>query len=667
MEAAMETLLAHASKETRVAYADCMASLQALQHARTSNGDVAAAVHTLDSSIASALSRMMTARVAARRELIVALERTAPTAIFVPTKSADAVRLDPGRTTRFMWLLAVAGQGDQAGLDAWNRYAKACARWLSEFVLYSVVEEIIRTPLTNIESTARRARVMETTTRLRWISDAMCTALGEWADTHPAATTTFGPSVMAAVNRSVEMLLGPQRGIADATTFQGIPAPLLGRLTAPRSMPQRCEELLLSTDPQTMPLVEVDGHLQAVNAADWYLGREVAIIAAMRSTLAGVTGAAYEAAIVSVTQRIAPPDVTATHSAHLGFPGRSKNEADEVDFLLTAENLVVIGEAKAHVPASSTRGAASSYTDQLLHSVDQLDTRLRNAADGAVILDHPTDTSARHVIGLSLPLHDYGGTAWRGDAMKESDVPPHIVMPLHGYVLALSCLEDGEDLAGYLAYRATALRAPYAGLDELEPLIAWMSGAAGANPMLPEGFQVGAYRVYELQHAIILGHPVPQQSHRASWIEAVYAYALPVAGDPLAPPGSQYVDVSGVFDRLEAHIHDVLTTRRPFSFARVADMPTWISLWQMPEIAAASVMTAAIAARSHLPDGALASNSVPANKVEAEALLLLTGGSSRGSLEPDPELMTDPRTVSTLLIQIIVTAAAITATGPAPD
>lgn len=656
---AMEMLLAYASQRTRDAYAECMAALHAVHHAHTSSGDVAAASHALDGSIASALSHMTAGRATARQGLIAALECTAPAAIFVPATRADAVRIDPGRTTRFMWLLAVAGRGDGAGIEAWNRYANACAHWLAEFVLYSVIEEINRTPLTNIESTARRARVMETTTRLRWISDAMCTALGEWADTHPDAAPTFGTDPMEAVNRSVAMLLGPQRGIADETTFQDIPAPLLALLTAPRSTPQRCEDLLLGTDPQTMPLVEINGQLQAVNAADWYLGREVAIIAAMRSTLTGVTGPAYEAAVVAVTQRIAPPDVTATHSAYLGLPGHSTKEAEEVDFLLTADNLLVIGEAKAHVPAPSARGVASSYTDQLLHSVDQLDTRIRNAAAGAVIRDHPTDTTGHRVIGLSLPLHDYGGTAWRGDAMTESDVPPHIVMPLHGYLLALSCLQDGEDLAGYLEYRTTALRAPYAGLDELEPLLAWMSGAAKTTPILPEGFKAGAFRIYELQHAIILEHPIPQKRHRASWIEAVYAHALPVDGDPLAPNDPRLVDVRGVLDRLEAHIHDVLKTGRHFSLARATDMPTWIRLWEWPEIASASVTTAAIAARAHLSSHANARMAPPGGAIEAEALRLLTDRSRAGRMEPDPAFMNDPRTVATLLIRIIVTAAAI--------
>jgi hypothetical protein len=261
----------------------------------------------------------------------------------------------------------------------------------------------------------------------------------------------------------------------------GIDARLLKWLTAQPARNELAdfEKRLLSTDPDTEPLAMIGGMLQPVNAGAWYFNREIAVLAALRDHIGShEQGKAYEAALVHVVKAVGPPDVTASSDRHIGPPGKTGKKGHEVDLVISGEDLLIVGEAKAKIAASQARGVASSYEDQLLESVRQIQVRLGALEAGQVVLGSPpAAVDVSHRWGLCVPLHDYGGTAWRADALARFFTSsPCAVMPAHGFALAMSCLRNAGEVSGYLRMRLSLSNGLVAGLDELEPLLGWIHG-----------------------------------------------------------------------------------------------------------------------------------------------------------------------------------------------
>ena len=283
--------------------------------------------------------------------------------------------------------------------------------------------------------------------------------------------------------RSTPALLGCllSHGVADESTFSGVDAQLLKWLSAEPigRGPADFEKRLLSTDPDTHPLVTIGGRLQAVNAGAFGLTREIAVLAALRDHVGlQAQGRAYEAALVDLFKAVGPPDLTASSDRRIGPPGTTGKKGHEVDLLISGEDLLVVGEAKAYIPARHGPGVSSSYEDQLLKSIRQIEVRLAALAQGRWCLGNPpTPVDVSHRIGLCVPLHDYGGTAWRGDALARFFTSnPCVVMPVHGFALAMSCLRNAGEVSGYLRMRLALSNGLMAGQDELEPLLGWIHG-----------------------------------------------------------------------------------------------------------------------------------------------------------------------------------------------
>src|SRR4029453_17642764 len=100
-------------------------------------------------------------------------------------------------------------------------------------------------------------------------------------------------------------------------------------------------------------------------------------------------------------------------------------------------------------------GVFNSYENQLLKSIRQVKERIDALASGQVVLGSPqTPVAVSHRLGLCVPLHDYGGTAWRGDNLARFyTANPCVVMPVHGFGLAMSCLRDQDEVSAYLRMR----------------------------------------------------------------------------------------------------------------------------------------------------------------------------------------------------------------------
>jgi hypothetical protein len=205
-------------------------------------------------------------------------------------------------------------------------------------------------------------------------------------------------------------------------------------------------------------------------------------------------------------------------------------------------------------------GVSSSYEDQLIKSIRQIQVRLAALEAGQVVLESPlTGVDVFHRLGLCVPLHDYGGTAWRGDALARFFTSnPCIVMPAHGFALAMSCLRDAGEVSGYLGRRLAHSNGLFVGQDELEPLLGWLD--RGYSQLeFPRARSVPTFvlpRAYELDPGLALFSERPQD--RDLWIEQVYAATSPVDGLSDEIYG---FDAAEVFRRLRIHIIDRLELR----------------------------------------------------------------------------------------------------------
>jgi hypothetical protein len=606
----VEATVAYASSSTVAAFAELEDFLDQPSPDDASDGarDLVEDLAEADARAAAAASKAADAVApglqAARAQMVDALSSVAPGAALHLLRTPEAaVRIEHYESTRFGWLLATMGRGSAAALSDWNHYAEICQLWLGEFTAASHVQTLSGGALTNIEMIAPLLRLGPSSTRLRWAADLLCEGIGEWADASGnKALQPFFSSSMQAVNASVARLLAQPHAVADESTFSGIDARLLKWLTAEpaRNEPADFEKRLLSTDPDTQPLAMIGGMLQPVNAGAWYFNREIAVLAALRDHMGSrEQGKAYEAALVHVVKAVGPPDLTACSDRRIGPPGTTGKRSHEVDLVIGGEDLLVVGEAKAYIPARHGSGVSSSYEDQLLKSVHQIQVRLAALEGEAVFGSPPMAVDVSHRMGLCVPLHDYGGTAWSGDALARYFTSnPCVVMPAHGFALAMSCLRNAAEVSGYLRMRLSLSNGLVAGLDELEPLLGWIHGGYPEKEIPQGGPRIGHLRLYELDGSLALYETRP--TDRDIWIEQVYAMSAPI---DVLDGGEIVVDAGEVLHRLSVHIIDRLENGGPISLGRGARPQVWLQLLSFPPFRAGAIDTTVDAAvevlRSH--------------------------------------------------------------------
>jgi hypothetical protein len=597
----VDTTVANASPTTVEAFAafdEDFLSQPSPEDASVGEQDLAeslAAAHTQAVEAASTAAEAITPGLqTARAKMIDALSSVAPeAALHLSQSSEEARQINDSDPNRFAWLLAATGRGSGAALSDWNYYAEVCELWLGEFTASSLVQSVSNGDLTGIEPMAPLLRLGPSSTRLRWISDLLCEAIGEWADNSGNdALRPFSSSSMQGLNASVTWLLD-HHGVADESTFFGIDAQLLSWLTAERTPtgPPDFEKRFLSTDPDTHPLVTIGGTLQALNAGAWYLTREIAVLAALRDHVnSHEQGRAYEEALVTLFKAVGPPDLTASSDRRIGRPGTTgKRKSHEVDLLISGDDLLVVGEAKAHIPASQGSGVSSSYENQLLKSIRQVKDRLDALASGQVVLGSPhTPVDVSHRLGLCVPLHDYAGTAWRGDTLARFYTSnPCVVMPAHGFALAMSCLRDQGEVSAYLRMRLSLSNGLFVGHDELELLLGWLE--RGYFEMTAPANSVPTFvhpRPYQLDPRVALYHPRPQD--RNLWIEEVYATSHPI---DLVEGSRVVVDVGEVLHRLSLQIIEWVENGGIINLTRVAGPQVWDHLLSIPPLRSAAVDT----------------------------------------------------------------------------
>jgi hypothetical protein len=561
----------------------------------------------------------------ARSHMVEALSSVAPEAALHVLGSPKEPRLidpslvQPSGVSRFAWLLATTGQGSGTALSDWNHYAESCQLWLAEVDAAKMVRSLNDSVLTGIANWAEMARVLPTSTRLRWASDLLCAGIGEWADASGnQALRPFSSSSMRALNASVARLFAQSNMLADESTFSGIDARLLTWMTAKpaRNGPADFERRLFSTDPDTQPLVTLGGALQPLNGRALGFEREIAVLAAMRNYVGSrEQGRAYEEARVSLFEAVGPADVKAYSGRRIGWPGTSEKKGHEVDLVLTGEDLLVVGETKAYIPARHGLGVSASYEDQLLKSVSQVHTRIAALEAGQVVLGSPpVAVNVSNRLGLSVPLHDYGSTVWRGDALTQSTAHPCVVMPAHAFALAMSCLRNADDIAGYLHMRLSLTISFLAGVDELEPLLRWLDGGFAEGEIPSTEPEAGPMiRLAELDPGLALYHPPP--SDRDLWIEEIYTACNPIHGDSLWDWGSSHP--GEVLGRLHTHIIERLENGGIVNLARAATQQVWNELLSIPPLQSAAIETSLDAAVTVLQTHHISADSIPRPSTDA--------------------------------------------------
>jgi hypothetical protein len=596
----VDTTVANASPTTVAAFAELEDFLSQPLPEDASSGEEGlaeslAAAHARTAETASKAAEAITRGLqTARAKMVDALSSVAPEAALHLLQTPEQARgINDSDPNRFAWLLAATGWGSGAALSDWNRYAEVSELWLGEFTAATLVQSASSGDLTGIETMAPLLRLGPGSTRLRWVSDLLCEVLGQWADNSGNdALRPFSSSSMQGLNASVTWLLD-HHGVADESTFSGIDAQLLSWLTADPTpnRPADFERRFLSTDPDVHPLVTIGGTLQALNGGAWYITREIAVLAALRDHVSPqAQGRAYEEALVGLFKAVGPPDLTATSDRHIGWPGTTgKKNSHEVDLLISGDDLLVVGEAKAHIPASQGLGVSSSYEDQLLKSIRQVRRRIDALASGQVVLGSPhTPVKVSHRLGLCVPLHDYGGSAWRGDTLARFYASnPCVVMPVHGFALAMSCLHDQAEVSAYMRMRLSLSNRRFVGQDELEPLLGWLH--QGYFEIAAPADSVPTFvhpRPYQLDPRVALHHPRPQD--RNLWIEEVYATSHPI---DLMEGSRISVDVGQVLHRLSLHITERVENGGITNLTRAASPQVWDHLLSIPPLRSAAVDT----------------------------------------------------------------------------
>lgn len=559
--------------------------------------------------------------------VVEALRVTAPSAALVPFRGESTSSDNAGDTDRFAWLLAVLGRGDDDSVEAWERYIDAARSWLAEYLLYLMVSSSGSKAFSSIDTTVAISRLMPRNTKFRWISDLACEAIGSWADTQPEVIqSAFGSSSMTRLNDAVAQAIR-DGSILDPGLYDGIHPTLIQTMTAPPARDVAgFADLLLSEVPDVKPFVHVGGTALPIYAPAWFLDRETTLIAAIRDLYGGdVSGPAFEHVVTYAASKIAPEDVRVYGDATIVRPGTSKKaQGSQVDLLLAGPGLLAVGEAKGYIPASSPAGASATYERQLLHSLNQIKTRMERLEQGWVFVDHPELSESRAMpIGLSITLHEYGGTTWRGDVLRESEQNPYVMVPFGTFILVLSCMPNAQEVSDYFDYRFRLLTGPVAGLDELEQLLGWLNDDGTPTPPPTTSNAMGVMRPYRLQSGFDLRASRP--TSRRQWIETLYAYSHPADhdGETLISPSP--VDRAQMLARLRRRTLRVLAGEADFWLHRVADMYAWWGLWQSPggraDSVAVTAHTVADALREN-PESVARLRRVNSREATFEAILL---------------------------------------------
>lgn len=444
----------------------------------------------------SALSRLQRALRAeaavADEDVTTVLKRISPTAAVTPAAwdllevPADSI-LSVAGLDRLIWVIAVGGGGSDASTSTIRDYVRGAERFVAVRYLLDIVGE--RNPAVTAE--ARRNHFNEalrrhfpTEIRFVWASHLLLTSAADAIAEDSVRYHSLAQFSSAAIEDYFDEYSSIQRTGASINAITSSPIRAgamnsLGRLMATpagSASEARFSKLLLHRDYERFPFVEFGSDVLPISlrGAGFYLEQAFFEVAKRQLADGKARAQLYEETIRRASHVVAPSDFK-TLLPPIAVPDASSSDPGEVDFGWLAEDLLVLGEAKAHFVASEPGTSASAFVDQCGKATRQLNLRLSRVREGFPVnsrMNRVCASAVSRVLGLAVPLHSYGAAVWDHSLLRTiGALSPHVALiPLHQLVILLGSLTDARDLRRYLFLRSLYLRDGVAISDESDLL-----------------------------------------------------------------------------------------------------------------------------------------------------------------------------------------------------
>lgn len=477
------------------------------------------------------------------QELCVALDGISPVGALELLKGEYPDRLDEyqlpkGALTfsraRGAWMIGVFGNGSDTtrygALKVFNKYVRWDAATLMENhmkIMLHVNEadrELIKTT-----SDLEASRLVEPETRMMWIAAEITDEIGKWVDLNADRISNSGiltSKITAQINKNVSMAA---RALSEAgrnnsrsmpisfseMLLEGVPEELIQVLTARsrRITAAELEAALKSDEPNLFPFVKILDKTRVLCRSSWMMRRDDALFrVVMQASPHETEGKVFEDVATALLQRWGPEGITWQSSVNLVSP-QSNKKVDDVDILGVSKNMTFICECKANRLSKNNLSVGANFDSVVVNkATSQLETRTehwnsgwRPKLSGKSIADD--------VMGFIITFSSYGGLLWNPTGLKNDEPSIHFgTFSLYSLVLAVSTLKSPADLTNYFSYRMDAISKGFKASDELEFILAFLSGHT-YTPRDEQSDQVFLFRQYELSEE---GQWIDPRKYRSS-------------------------------------------------------------------------------------------------------------------------------------------------------
>lgn len=499
-------------------------------HVRDIWNEWSARVSARDSTLANRLTHEIDIEVAAAfQELKATLLRTHPLAA---TWVLFGERTDPvdmyayfapkgGETyslARGAWIIGAFGKGNHAdrttAYAAFNKYVRWCAAFLAQWNMRSQGTESAHRHHLGEKIAAHRNLGVET--RMRWIAEEICDALGSWVDaslgekkdavgSHAMRTMSRNA---AATFRTLNPLLRAQKGdqvqlprlehTVSEQLLMGVSDETQAAVTAPpQELTDRALTLALQGEVSDLfPLVRVGGRTLVLQRSAWLVERDRSMLnAVMGMAPSDREGEPLEEVSRVLLNKWGPSNLTWSTGEIIAPP--NGGDGDETDLLGIGEQAVVIGECKANRLSKNDRSLDTNFEERILNkAASQVAVRATHWKEGWRPPGHPG--SRADATGLVVTLSSYAGGVWSEPHLRVDDeVVDVAILPLHSLILATSAIPDATSLAEYLNWRTRMFKVGLVSPDELELVLTFVSQGSTVPEEVTDNERL-TFRGYEL-------------------------------------------------------------------------------------------------------------------------------------------------------------------------
>ncbi len=500
------------------------------------------------------------------QELMRALQRTHPLA---STWILFGERTDPfdlqsyatpkgGETyslARGAWIIGAFGKGEHAdrmtAYATFNKYVRWCAAFLAQWNLRSHRNDPAQHHYLGEKIAAHR--ILGSETRMRWIAEEICDALGTWVDASLGETKeVVGAHIMHNISRNVVSTLRRLGSLANAhrtnpaqitrldrtaseQLLLELPEETLATVTAPpQELSNRSLTLALQGELSDLcPLVQVGDRTLVLNRSAWIVERDRSMLnAVMGMAPSDREGEPLEEISRALLEKWGPSDL-AWSTGDVIAP-RGGGNGDETDLFGLGAQAVVIGECKANRLSKNDRSLDANFEGRILDkAASQVALRISHWKAGWRPPEHLN--APAEATGLIVTLSSYAGGVWSEPHLHVNDeVVDVAVLPLHSLILAASVIPDAASFTEYVNWRTRILTIGLVAPDELELALTFASQGSTVPEQAAEnerltfrGYELSANAVAELDPRLFAGD--------ANWRER-YFTEIWKHSTPASPP-----------------------------------------------------------------------------------------------------------------------------------